>query len=51
MRIYCAAYGGFIDGMYLLFGVLSFANEIYTFGEDADGNGSITNLEGLVGSY
>lgn len=43
-----AAYGGSIDGMYLLFGVLSFANEIYTFGEDTDGNGTISTLERLA---
>ena len=43
-----AAYGGSIDGMYLLFGVLSFANEIYTFGEDTDGDGTITALERLA---
>lgn len=43
-----AAYGGSIDGMYLLFGVLSFANEIYTFGEDTDGDGSISNAERLA---
>lgn len=43
-----AAYGGSIDGMYLLFGVLSFANEIYTFGEDLDGDGSISSAERLA---
>lgn len=42
-----AAYGGSIDGLYKLFGVLSFANEIYTFGEDTDKNGSISRLEQL----
>ena len=42
-----AAYGGSIDGMYQLFGILSFANEIYTFGEDSDGNGEISQLERL----
>ena len=40
-----AAYGGSIDGMYALFGVLSFANEIYTFGEDTDGDNEISQLE------
>lgn len=43
-----AAYGGSIDGMYLLFGVLSFANEIYTFGEDTNGDGTISNAERLA---
>ena len=42
-----AAYGGSIDGMYQLFGVLAFANEIYTFGEDSDGDGEISTLERL----
>ena len=42
-----AAYGGSIDGLYQLFGILSFANEIYTFGEDTDGNGQISSLERL----
>lgn len=39
------AYGGSIDGLYSLFGVLAFANEIYQLGEDADGNGRISDLE------
>ena len=43
-----AAYGGSIDGVYLLFGILGFANEIYTFGEDTDGDGSISTLEQLA---
>lgn len=42
-----AAYGGSIDGLYKLFGVLSFANEIYTFGEDTDKDGTISRLEQL----
>lgn len=42
-----AAYGGSIDGLYKLFGVLSFANEIYSFGEDYDKNGTISRLEQL----
>jgi Zinc carboxypeptidase len=33
------AYGGSIDGMYILFGVLAFANEIYPLGEDLNGDG------------
>ena len=43
-----AAYGGSIDGVYLLFGIMGFANEIYTFGEDTDGDGSISTLEQLA---
>ena len=42
-----AAYGGSIDGIYQLFGVLAFANEIYTFGEDTDDDGQISALERL----
>ncbi|MCS5615427.1 MAG: M14 family metallopeptidase, partial [Candidatus Marinimicrobia bacterium] len=34
-----AAYGGSLDGMYELFGILAFANEIYRFGEDLDNDG------------
>ncbi len=41
------AYGGSIDGMYLLFGVLAFANEIYTMGEDYDEDGRIDEVEQL----
>lgn len=41
------AYGGSIDAMYLLFGVLAFANEIYTMGEDLDGDGRIEPEEQL----
>jgi hypothetical protein len=41
------AYGGSIDGMYLLFGVLAFANEIYAMGEDDDGDGRIEPIEQL----
>ncbi|MDH3223949.1 MAG: M14 family metallopeptidase, partial [Gemmatimonadota bacterium] len=41
------AYGGSIDGMYLLFGVLSFANEIYAMGEDLNDDGNRDNIEQL----
>lgn len=41
------AYGGSIDGFYLLFGVLAFANEIYPMGEDDDGDGRIEAHEQL----
>ncbi len=44
------AYGGSIDGLYSLFGVLAFANEIYQLGEDDDGDGRITDLERLRAS-
>jgi hypothetical protein len=39
--------GGSIDGMYLNFGVLAFANEIYSMGTDYDGDGTITEAEQL----
>ncbi|MFB6368588.1 MAG: hypothetical protein ABEJ00_03150, partial [Gemmatimonadota bacterium] len=39
--------GGSIDGMYLNFGVLAFANEIYDMGRDYDGDGEITEAEQL----
>jgi len=42
-----AAYGGSIDGLYELFGILAFANEIYRFGEDLDGDGRISPAEQL----
>ena len=42
------AYGGSIDGMYLLFGVLAFANEIYQMGVDEDGDGVIEPIEQLA---
>ncbi len=42
------AYGGSIDGMYLLFGVLAFANEIYRMGEDEDGDGRVEPAEQLA---
>ena len=41
------AYGGSIDAMFLLFGALAFANEIYTMGEDLDGDGRIEPEEQL----
>ncbi len=39
------AFGGSIDGLYSLFGILAFANEIYQLGEDDDGDGRIDDLE------
>lgn len=39
------AFGGSIDGLYGLFGVLAFANEMYPLGEDDDGDGTISDLE------
>lgn len=39
--------GGSIDGMYLNFGVLAFANEIYAMGEDYDGDGEVSEVEQL----
>ena len=39
--------GGSIDGMYLNFGVLAFANEIYDMGRDYDGDGEISEAEQL----
>lgn len=39
--------GGSIDGMYLNFGILAFANEIYDMGRDYDGDGDITEAEQL----
>lgn len=41
------AYGGSIDTMYELFGVLAFANEIYQMGEDLDGDGRVSEWEQL----
>ncbi len=41
------AYGGSIDAMYMLFGALAFANEIYVLGEDYDGDGRIEPAEQL----
>ncbi len=42
------AYGGSIDGLYSLFGILAFANEIYQLGEDEDGDGRISDLERMA---
>ena len=42
-----AAYGGSLDGMYELFGILAFANEIYRFGEDLDNDGRVSPSEQL----
>lgn len=42
-----AAYGGSLDGLYELFGVVAFANEIYQFGEDTDGDGRVSPVEQL----
>ena len=43
-----AAYGGSLDGMYELFGILSFANEIYQFGDDLNNDGRVSPSEQLV---
>ena len=45
-----AAYGGSIDALYELFGVVAFANEIYQLGEDDDGDGTIEDHERLRAS-
>ncbi len=42
-----AAYGGSIDALYEVFGVVAFANEIYQMGEDDDGDGRIEGHEAL----
>ncbi len=42
-----AAYGGSIDALYEIFGVVAFANEIYQMGEDDDGDGRIEQHERL----
>ncbi len=42
-----AAYGGSLDGMYELFGILAFANEIYRFGEDLNNDGRVSASEQL----
>lgn len=42
-----AAYGGSLDGLYELFGILAFANEIYRFGDDLDGDGRVSPAEQL----
>lgn len=41
------AFGGSIDGMYTVFGVLAFANELYAMGRDYDGDGEISEEEQL----
>jgi hypothetical protein len=41
------AYGGSIDALYQLFGVLAFANEIYQMGDDIDGDGRVDGVEQL----
>ncbi len=41
------AFGGSIDALYMLFGVLAFANEIYAMGADDDGDGRIEAHEQL----
>ena len=43
-----AAYGGSLDGMYELFGILSFANEIYQFGNDINNDGRVSPSEQLI---
>ena len=42
-----AAYGGSIDALYEVFGVVAFANEIYQMGEDDDGDNRIEDHERL----
>jgi len=42
-----AAFGGSIDSLYKIFGVLAFANEIFQLGEDDDGDGRIEQHERL----
>ncbi len=42
-----AAYGGSVDALYEIFGVVAFANEIYQMGEDDDGDGRIEDHEAL----
>jgi hypothetical protein len=42
-----AAYGGSIDALYEIFGVVAFANEIYQMGEDDDGDGRVEEHERL----
>lgn len=41
------AFGGSIDALYLLFGIVAFANEIYQMGEDTDGDGRVEMAEQL----
>jgi len=42
-----AAYGGSLDGLYELFGIVAFANEIYRFGKDLDNDGRVSPSEQL----
>jgi len=42
------AFGGSIDGLYGLFGILAFANEIYQLGEDDNGDGRISDVERMA---
>ena len=42
-----AAFGGSIDALYEVFGVVAFANEIFQLGEDDDGDGRIEGHERL----
>ena len=44
-----AAYGGALDGLYELFGILAFANEIYQFGTDLDSDGRVSASEIVSG--
>jgi hypothetical protein len=43
-----AAFGGSIDALYEVFGVLAFANEIFQLGEDEDGDGQVEQHEALA---
>ena len=43
-----AAYGGSLDGMYELFGIMAFANEIYRFGDDLNEDGRVSQTEQLI---
>ena len=42
-----AAYGGSLDALYEIFGVVAFANEIFQLGEDDDGDGRVEAHERL----
>ena len=42
-----AAYGGSLDGLYELFGIVAFANEIYSFGKDLNNDGRVSPSEQL----
>lgn len=43
-----AAFGGSIDALYEVFGVVAFANEIFQLGEDTDDDGRIEQHEALA---